>query len=111
MKRMTGWIVTGLLLAVARPMPAQQSSSDVYLEKLFDGLHLIKGGRGANGGVCIGDNGVLVIRRLRLLHRQGAMRCPSAEGGGLDRAAFGHSKMLQSSDHRVGGGPRDGGDQ
>jgi glyoxylase-like metal-dependent hydrolase (beta-lactamase superfamily II) len=39
----------------------QRGQSDVSLEKLSDRLYLIKGGRGADGGLYIGDKGLLVI--------------------------------------------------
>ncbi|MCP4723907.1 MAG: MBL fold metallo-hydrolase [bacterium] len=39
----------------------QRETPPVTFEKLSDNLYLIKGGRGANGGVYIGDNSVLVI--------------------------------------------------
>lgn len=39
----------------------QQETQPVTLEKIADNLFQILGGRGANGGVYIGDNGVLVI--------------------------------------------------
>ncbi len=39
----------------------QQETPPVRLEKISDNLFQILGGRGANGGVYIGDNGVLVI--------------------------------------------------
>ncbi len=39
----------------------QRDIEPVRLEKIGDGLYQILGGRGANGGLSIGDNGVLVI--------------------------------------------------
>lgn len=38
-----------------------QSASPVFLEEIAGGIYEIKGGRGANGGLFIGDDGVLVI--------------------------------------------------
>jgi len=39
----------------------ERETPPVTFEKLSDNLYMIKGGRGANGGVYIGDNSVLVI--------------------------------------------------
>jgi len=50
-----------LLLLLSQPFAQQQETPPVTLEKTSDNLFQILGGRGANGGLYIGDNGVLVI--------------------------------------------------
>jgi len=50
-----------LMMGLAAWSSGQRSQPEVSLQKLTDKLYLIKGGRGANGGVFIGENGVLVI--------------------------------------------------
>ena len=49
------------LLLSSHSTGQQQETPPVTLEKISDNLYQILGGRGANGGVYIGDNGVLVI--------------------------------------------------
>jgi cyclase len=60
----SGKIVTFILLlfisyynSIAQP----SEPSPVRLEKLADNLYEIQGGRGANGGLFIGDDGVIII--------------------------------------------------
>jgi len=62
-KTRKGLFVTliSFLLLVSHPFAQQREAVPVKLEKISDNLFQILGGRGANGGVCIGDNGVLVI--------------------------------------------------
>ena len=48
-------------LPSSQPFSQQRETPPVTLEKISDSLYQILGGRGANGGVYIGDNGVLVI--------------------------------------------------
>jgi glyoxylase-like metal-dependent hydrolase (beta-lactamase superfamily II) len=50
-----------LLILWSHPFGQQREAPPVALEKLSDNLYQILGGRGANGGFYIGDNGVLVI--------------------------------------------------
>lgn len=50
-----------LLLLSSQPFGQQREPAPVTLEKISENLYQILGGRGANGGVYIGDNGVLVI--------------------------------------------------
>ena len=49
------------LLLWSQSFSQQRETPPVKLEKISDNLFQILGGRGANGGVYIGDNGVLVI--------------------------------------------------
>lgn len=49
------------LLLLSPSFGQQRETPPVALEKISDNLFQILGGRGANGGVYIGDNGVLVI--------------------------------------------------
>jgi cyclase len=49
------------LLLSSQSFAQEQESPPVRLEKLSGNLYQILGGRGANGGVYIGDSGVLVI--------------------------------------------------
>jgi glyoxylase-like metal-dependent hydrolase (beta-lactamase superfamily II) len=50
-----------ILFLTSLPYAQQRETKPVTLEKIADNLYQISGGRGANGGVYIGDNGVLVI--------------------------------------------------
>jgi glyoxylase-like metal-dependent hydrolase (beta-lactamase superfamily II) len=50
-----------ILLLWSQPFGQQRETAPVSLEKISDNLYQILGGRGANGGFYIGDNGVLVI--------------------------------------------------
>lgn len=51
-----------LFLSLSFPSVGQEREAPpLRLEKIADDLYQILGGRGANGGVYIGDNGVLVI--------------------------------------------------
>jgi len=50
-----------ILLCVSISFAQQQEVKPVKLSLISDGLYEILDGRGANGGVYIGDNGVLVI--------------------------------------------------
>ncbi len=49
------------LLLSSHSIGQEQEIPPVRLEKLSDNLYQVLGGRGANGGVYVGDNGVLVI--------------------------------------------------
>lgn len=49
------------LLFVYSSFAQQEQAEPVRLEKIAEGVYEILGGRGANGGLFIGDNGVLVI--------------------------------------------------
>jgi glyoxylase-like metal-dependent hydrolase (beta-lactamase superfamily II) len=49
------------LLQLPHSFGQQRDAAPVTLDKLSDNLYQILGGRGANGGFYIGDNGVLVI--------------------------------------------------
>ncbi len=49
------------LLLSSQPFAQQRETRPVTLEKIAENLYQISGGRGANGGVYIGGNGVLVI--------------------------------------------------
>lgn len=49
------------LLLSSQPFAQQRETRPVTLEKMAENLYQISGGRGANGGVYIGGNGVLVI--------------------------------------------------
>ncbi len=49
------------LLLWSQSLGQQREMPPVALEKISDNLFQILGGRGANGGVYVGDNGVLVI--------------------------------------------------
>ena len=49
------------LLLWSQSFAQQQETPPVTLDKIAENLYQISGGRGANGGVYIGDNGVLVI--------------------------------------------------
>jgi cyclase len=56
------FILLSSFLILSLPSFTQdRQSTPVKLEKISEGLFQISGGRGANGGVCVGDNGVLVI--------------------------------------------------
>lgn len=59
MKRLTFFII---LIGLAPLLMAQQQEAEpVELTKISDGLYETSGGRGARGGIYIGDDGVLVI--------------------------------------------------
>ncbi len=49
------------LLVTLSSLAQQRQAAPLKLEKISDRLYQILGGRGANGGFYIGDNGVLVI--------------------------------------------------
>lgn len=49
------------ILLLLQSFAQQRETRPVTLEKIAENLYQISGGRGANGGVYIGDNGVLVI--------------------------------------------------
>jgi cyclase len=56
------FILLSSFLILSLPSFTQdRQSTPVKLEKISEGLFQISGGRGANGGLCVGDNGVLVI--------------------------------------------------
>ncbi|MFC1477375.1 MBL fold metallo-hydrolase [candidate division KSB1 bacterium] len=56
------FILTLVFVCVTLSVSAQnRQSSPVSFEKISEKLYLIKGGSGANGGLYIGDNGVMVI--------------------------------------------------
>jgi len=50
-----------MFLLLSLSFGQQREAPPVTLEKIADNLYQIMGGRGANGGLCIGDNAVLVI--------------------------------------------------
>ena len=51
-----------LILIVGAVVAAQErETSPVSLEKISENIYQIVGGSGANGGVIIGENGILVI--------------------------------------------------
>ena len=50
-----------VILIAALAAALQSTAQTVKLEQLAPDLYLVTGGRGANGGLYIGDNGVLVI--------------------------------------------------
>jgi cyclase len=54
-------LVFSFLLFFSRSFAQQQETPPVSLQKISDNLYQILGGRGANGGLYVGDNGVLVI--------------------------------------------------
>ena len=54
-------LVFSFLLLSPQSFGQQREAQPVYLEKISDNLFQVLGGRGANGGFYIGDNGVLVI--------------------------------------------------
>lgn len=49
------------LLLPTQPFGQQREAPPVTLEKISDHLYQVLGGRGANGGVFVGDDGILVI--------------------------------------------------
>ncbi len=54
-------LLFSLLFVFSTSYTQQREITPVKLDKLTDRLYQILGGRGANGGLFIGDNGVLVI--------------------------------------------------
>jgi len=54
-------ITSVILLSVSISFAQQQEVRPVSLSFISDGLYEILGGRGANGGLFVGDNGVVVI--------------------------------------------------
>jgi glyoxylase-like metal-dependent hydrolase (beta-lactamase superfamily II) len=54
-------LICSILLLSSSSFAQQRQAAPIKLEKLSDNLYQILGGRGANGGFYIGDNGVLVI--------------------------------------------------
>ena len=61
-KSLVSFILIVLVLLGASFFYAQQrQAAPIKIDKLSDRLYQILGGRGANGGFYIGDNGVLVI--------------------------------------------------
>lgn len=52
---------SSLFLVSSSSLAQQRETTPVKLDKLSDSLYQILGGRGANGGVYIGDDGVLII--------------------------------------------------
>jgi glyoxylase-like metal-dependent hydrolase (beta-lactamase superfamily II) len=64
--RITCFFLPVLLVIPASPSLGQRpgkqpTASPLEFRKISDSLHEIRGGRGANGGAYIGDNGVLLI--------------------------------------------------
>jgi len=54
-------IISGILLSVSFSYAQQQEIRPVRLSQISDGLYEILDGRGANGGLYVGNDGVLVI--------------------------------------------------
>ncbi len=54
-------LLCSILLMSLTSLAQQRQAPPLRLEKISDRLYQILGGRGANGGFYIGDNGVLVI--------------------------------------------------
>ncbi len=54
-------LLCSILLMSLSSFAQQRQAAPLKLEKISDRLYQILGGRGANGGFYIGDNGVLVI--------------------------------------------------
>lgn len=54
-------LLCSILLISLSSISQQSQAAPIKLEKLSDRLYQILGGRGANGGFYIGDNGLLVI--------------------------------------------------
>jgi len=54
-------LLISFILLPSQPFAQQRETRPVTLEKIAENLYQISGGQGANGGVYIGDNGVLVI--------------------------------------------------
>lgn len=61
MEKFLAILFLSVLLLWAQPFGQQRETPPVRLDKISDSLFQILGGRGANGGFYIGDNGVLVI--------------------------------------------------
>lgn len=61
MKKKCIFIPLFLVLFVSISFAQQRQAQPVNFQKISDRLYQITGGRGANGGVYIGDNGVLII--------------------------------------------------
>jgi len=61
MKKKCIFIPLFLVLFISISFSQERQSPPVNFQKISDRLYQITGGRGANGGVYIGDNGVLVI--------------------------------------------------
>lgn len=55
------FLFCSFLLLSSHSIGQEQETPPVRLDKLSENLYQVLGGRGANGGVFIGDNGVLVI--------------------------------------------------
>jgi cyclase len=58
---MTAFLLIACFVSEARAQQAAQQPVPVTLSKVSDNIYEIKGGRGANGGVYIGEDGVLLI--------------------------------------------------
>ncbi len=56
-----GFLFCAFLFATFSPNAQQRQAAPIQMDKISDNLFQILGGRGANGGFYIGDNGVLVI--------------------------------------------------
>ncbi len=54
-------ITFGILLCVSLSLAQQREVNPIRLDPVSDRLYEVLGGRGANGGAYVGDNGVLVI--------------------------------------------------
>ncbi len=54
-------LLCSILLVTLSSFAQQRQAAPLKLEKISERLYQILGGRGANGGLYIGDNGVLVI--------------------------------------------------
>ncbi len=61
MKIRTLLIILTVFAFTSQVFAFQRETTPVAFEKITDNPFMLKGGRGANGGVFIGDNGVLVI--------------------------------------------------
>jgi glyoxylase-like metal-dependent hydrolase (beta-lactamase superfamily II) len=60
-KKILSILFISFLILSSQSFAQQRETAPVTLEKISDNLFQILGGRGANGGLYIGDNGVLVI--------------------------------------------------